>query len=126
MTRGLSQTLIPPLFVWSPDAGDLLCFDSAEAATRGLCAWQEVNMLPAWDSQGRRITFGVEQRRRLLVGVLPVRREVVVLEDMEAEPAHADELKLALIASLARRGGDSVSLEQAALAELVKRAVLER
>ncbi len=83
-------------------------------------------MLPAWDSQGHRITFAVERRRRLLLGLLPVRREVVVLEDMEAAPAHADELKLALIASLARRGGDPVSLKQAALAELVKRAVLER
>jgi hypothetical protein len=117
---------MPPLFIWSPDAGDLLCFESAEAATRGLGAWQEVNVLPAWDSQGRRITFAVEQRRRLLLGVLPVRREVVVLEHMETAPAHADELKRALIASLARRGEDPVSLEQAALAELVKRAVLER
>lgn len=83
-------------------------------------------MLPAWDSRGRRVTFAVEQHRSLLLGLLPVHREVVVVVDVEAAPAHADELKRALIASLARRGGDPVSLERAALAELVKRAVLER
>jgi hypothetical protein len=83
-------------------------------------------MLPAWDSQGRRITFAVEQRRHLLLGLLPVRREVIVVVDVEAAPAHADELKRALIASLARCGGEPVSLERAALAELVKRAVPER
>lgn len=126
MTSDPLRTLIPPLFVWSPDAGDLLHFDSAEAAVRGLGAWQEANLLPAWDSQGRRITFAVEQRRRLLLWLLPVRREVIVVADVEAAPAHTDELKRALIASLARRGMDRESLERAALAELVSRAVPER
>ena len=112
--------------MWSPEAGDLLRFDSAEAAARGLGAWQEANLLPAWDSQGRRITLAVEQRRRLLLGLLPVRREVVVVAEVEAVPAHADELRRALIASLARQGGDPASLERAALAELVRRTVPER
>ena len=126
MTSDPLRTLMPPLFVWSPDAGDLLRFDSAEAAVRGLGAWQEANLLPAWDSQGRRITFAVEQRRRLLLWLLPVRREVIVVADVETAPGHADELKRALIASLARRGMDRESLERAALAELVCRAVPER
>jgi len=126
VTSAPLQTLTPPLFVWSPDAGDLLHFDSAEAAARGLGAWQEANLLPAWDSQGRRITFAVEQRRRLLLGLLPVRREIIVVADVECAPAHADELRRALIASLARRGLDRESLERAALAELVRRAAPER
>jgi hypothetical protein len=55
-----------------------------------------------------------------------MRSEVVVVADVEPAPAHADELKRAQIASLARRGRDPVSLERAALAELVRCAVPER
>jgi hypothetical protein len=115
-------TATPPVFLFDPEAGDLLAFGSAEAAARHLRAWQEVGALAAYDARGRRVAFAVARRPGRLLGVFPVTREVVVVAEVEAEPSHAADLSRALVASLARGGSPRAELERLPLDALVSRA----
>jgi hypothetical protein len=112
----------PPVFLFDPEVGALVAFDSADAAARHLRAWQEVGALAAYDARGRRVAFAVAQRRERLLGVVPVTREVVIVAGVDAEPSHAADLSRALVASLARAGTPREELEGLPLAELVRRA----
>jgi hypothetical protein len=113
----------PPVFLFDPEAGDLMAFDSAEAAARHLRAWQEVETLAAYDARGRRVAFAVARQRERLLGILPLTREVVVVAGVEGEPSHESDLARALVVSLARGGTTPrAELERLPLAELVRRA----
>ena len=121
-----SAAVVAPVFLWDPEARDLLAFQSAEAAARHLKPWQEVGMLAACDAEGRRIGFAVERRARLLLGLIPVAKEVVVVGEVERKPRHARDLRRAIVASLARRGTDDGVLCGRSLPELVEMAVSAR
>ena len=123
-----SAAVVAPVFLWDPEARDLLAFQSADAAARHLKPWQEVGMLAAYDAEGRRIGFAVERRARLLLGLIPVAhgKEVVVVGEVEREPRHARDLRRAIVASLARRGTDDGVLCGRSLPELVEMAVSAR
>jgi hypothetical protein len=121
-----SPALVAPVFLWDPEARDLLVFESAEAAARHLEPWQEVGTLAAYDAEGRRIGFAVERRSRLLLGLIPAAKEVVVVGEVEREPRHAGDLRRAIVASLARRGTDGEVLEGRSLPDLVTMAASAR
>ena len=121
-----SAAVVAPVFLWDPEARDLLSFQSAAAAARHLKPWQEVGMLAAYDAEGRRIAFAVERRERLLLGFIPVGREVVVVREVEREPRHASDLRRAIVASLARRGTEGGVLDGRSLPDLVEMAVSAR
>ncbi len=117
-----SPAVVAPVFLWDPEAQDLLAFESVEAAARHLQPWQEVGMLAAYDAEGRRIAFALERRSRLLLGLIPASKEVVVVGDVEREPGHAGDLRRAIVASLARRGTGGEALDGRSLPDLVAMA----
>jgi len=114
---------VPPVFLWDPERGDLVVLPSAEDAARRSGPWQEPGAILAYDAEGRRIAFAVEVRTTRLLGLFARRREVVVVAGVEREPAHAEDLRRALVASLARRGAPRADLDVATLGELASRAV---
>jgi hypothetical protein len=122
MAQPAPAAATPPVFLFDPEAGDLVAFGSAEAAARHLQAWQEVGALAAYDARGRRIGFAVARRRERFLGILPLTREVVVVASVEEEPSHAADLARALVVSLARGGTPRAELERLPLGELVRRA----
>lgn len=105
-----------PVFLWDPDARVLLTFATVEDATRHLRPWQEVGMVPAYDAEGRRLTFAVARRGGLLARFFPSAAEMVVLSAVETEPDGAEELRSALETRLGLRGAAG---ERRPLAELV-------
>ncbi len=117
-----SASAVAPVFLWDPEAGDLVAFESAEDAARHLQPWQEVCSLAAYDAEGRSIGFAVERRLRRLLGFIPAGGDVVVVGEVEREPTHARDLRRALVASLARRGAGGGALERRSLPELVRMA----
>jgi hypothetical protein len=113
----------PPIFAWDAAASALLVFGSADEAARRLGAWREPGLVIAWDAEGRLLRFTLARRRVRLAGILPVERDVLVPAGLERDPAHAEDLRRALVASLSR--GDPArraALEAAPLAELVRAA----
>jgi hypothetical protein len=108
------------VFLRDPERGALLAFASADGAARHLRPWQEVGAVAAWDAEGRRVSFAVVRRRERLLGVLPLRREVVVAQAVEPAPGGAAELRAALLAALAAAG--DAPLQGLSLAELSARA----
>ncbi len=68
----------------------------------------------------------MERRPRLLLGLIPAGKEVVVVGEVEREPRHAGDLRRAIVASLARRGTDGEVLEGRSLPDLVTMAARAR
>jgi hypothetical protein len=110
---------VAPVFLWDARREALLAFGSAGLAAAHLEPWQEVGSAAAWDAEGRRIAFAVELRPRRVLGLRLGDREVVVVAQVEDSPAGARELRAALLAALARRGGERAALERLDLAGAV-------
>jgi hypothetical protein len=117
-----AEAIVPPVFLWDPRQGRLLAFASAAAAAGHLRAWQEVGAVVAYDAEGRDLRFGVERRRRRLLGLIPFERELVVVNAAEREPSHAEALRAALVVSLAGEGAPRAALAGLPLEDLVQRA----
>jgi len=117
-----AEASVPPVFMWDPRAGRLLAFGSGAAAAAHLRPWQEVGSVVAYDAEGRDIRFGVLVRRRRLLRLVPVSSEVVVVSAVEREPSHAEDLRAALMGSLASAEVERARLAALPLAELVRRA----
>jgi hypothetical protein len=108
------------VFLWDARRGDLVAFESAALAARHLEPWQEVGSAVAYDAEGRQVTFALEARARRILGVALGRREVVVVRAVAPTASHGAELRAALLAALARRGGDRAALEAEPLPALVR------
>lgn len=119
----MADTPIPPVFVWDPEKRELLAFETLASALAHLRPWQEVGILPAYDAEGRRLSFAVAPKPGRLAKLFPSAAEKVVLSGLESGTEGASELHAALVTKLAEgEAGRHAALEARPLAELVELA----
>jgi hypothetical protein len=110
-----------PIVVY--DSGDILMFESVEAAELSLEAIDvENDEYVAYDSEGRLLKLGVERIKRGS-GIFAVWLDKVVISCIETEPNHADDLRRILVDFFARIGLDQDWLSKATLKELVSKGL---